>query len=69
AIRRDVMLALDTKENITTIEQEMTMRALKLGYRVDEVPTHEYERKAGNSTIKLKSVWARYLYSWFKNMV
>ncbi|HEX2677715.1 MAG TPA: glycosyltransferase family 2 protein [Polyangiales bacterium] len=69
AIRRDVMLALDTKEDITTIEQEMTMRALKLGYRVGEVPTHEYERKAGNSTIKLNRVWARYVYSWLKGMV
>lgn len=69
AIRRDVMLALDTRENITTIEQEMTMRALKLGYRVGEVPTHEYERKAGNSTIRLNKVWARYVYTWLKHLV
>jgi len=69
AIRRDVLLDLDTKENITTIEQEMTMKALKLGYRVSEVPAHEYARKAGRSKIVLKRVWFRYIYSWLKNLL
>ena len=52
AIRTDVMRLLDTKENITTIEQEMTMKALKNGLRVSETPTHEYARKYGDSTIQ-----------------
>jgi len=69
AIRRDVLLDLDTTENITTIEQEMTMKALKLGYRVSEVPAHEYARKAGTSKIVLKRVWFRYIYSWLKNLM
>ena len=69
AIRRDVMLNLGTTENITTIEQEMTMRALKLGYRVDEIPSHEYERKAGESTIRLRRVWFRYIYSFLKHLI
>ena len=34
AIRRDVGKALDLRSNLTTIEQEMLMRALKRGYRV-----------------------------------
>ena len=68
AIRRSVFLDLQTRENITTIEQEMTMKALKKGYRVSEVPSHEYERITGESTIKLRRVWFRYIYSWLKGL-
>jgi len=68
AIRTAVIRDLDLRENITTIEQEMTMKCLKKGYRVDEVPAHEYERKFGVSTIKLKKVWFRYVYSFIKNI-
>jgi dolichol-phosphate mannosyltransferase len=69
AIRTAVMRALDTRENITTIEQEMTMKALKKGYRISETPTHEYARKHGESTIKLRKVWLRYIYSFLKNLI
>ena len=69
AIRTEVMRSLDTTENITTIEQEMTMKALKKGYRVTETPTHEYARKYGESTIKLRKVWFRYIYSFLKNLI
>ena len=65
----EVIRDLDLKENITTIEQEMTMKALKKGYRVSEVPAHEYSRKYGESTIKLRRVWFRYIYSFLKNLV
>jgi dolichol-phosphate mannosyltransferase len=68
AIRREVINSLDLKENITTIEQEMTMKCLKKGYKVDEVPTHEYSRKHGESTIKLRKVWFRYIYSFIKHL-
>jgi len=66
AIKRDVALALDLKENITTIEQEMIIKTLKKGYRMAEVPTHEYARKYGNSHIAASKVWFRYVYSWIK---
>jgi dolichol-phosphate mannosyltransferase len=69
AIRTDVMRGLDLKENITTIEQEMTMKCLKKGFRVSEVPTHEYSRKYGQSCIKLRKVWFRYVYSFLKNLI
>jgi glycosyltransferase involved in cell wall biosynthesis len=69
AIRTDMMRLLDTKENITTIEQEMTMKALKNGLRVSETPTHEYARKYGDSTIHLRKVWFRYIYSFIKNLI
>ena len=68
AIRRDVVNSLGLVENITTIEQEMTMKCLKKGYRVSEVPTHEYSRRYGDSTIKLRRVWFRYIYSFIKNL-
>ncbi len=63
------MLALKTRENLTTIEQEMTMRALKLGYRVGEIPSHEFARKFGESTIQLRRVWLRYIYSFLRHLV
>jgi|SRR6185369_1861929 len=66
AIKRDVALKLDLKENITTIEQEMVMRTLKCGYRMAEVPSHEQKRFVGPSKIKLGKVWFRYGYSLFK---
>ena len=68
AIRTEVFRSLGLKENITTIEQEMTMKCLKKGYRVSEVPTHEYARKYGESAIKLRKVWFRYVYSFIKNI-
>lgn len=68
AIRTDVIRSLGLKENITTIEQEMTMKCLKEGYTITEVPTHEYARKYGRSVIKLRRVWFRYIYSFIKNL-
>jgi dolichol-phosphate mannosyltransferase len=69
AIRRDVGRSLGLKSNLTTIEQEMLMRALKLGYRVDEVPTHEYERRWGTSKVRVWKLWAAYIWSFFRNIV
>lgn len=66
AIKREVALKLDLKENITTIEQEMVIRTLKCGYRMAEVPTHENKRLVGPSKIKLRKVWLRYGYSLIK---
>lgn len=68
AIRTEVIRALELQENITTIEQEMTMKCLKRGFVVAEFPTHEYSRKYGESTIKLRKVWFRYIYSFIKNL-
>jgi dolichol-phosphate mannosyltransferase len=66
AIRTDVARKLALKEEITTIEQEMIIKTLKLGYRVGEVPTHEYARQSGNSKINVRKVAFRYVYSWLK---
>lgn len=68
AIRREVGLALDLRSNLTTIEQEMLMRALKLGYRVDEVASHEYERRWGTSKVVVWKLWWAYLWSFWRNI-
>jgi dolichol-phosphate mannosyltransferase len=69
AIRKDVAAALGAKANLTTIEQEMLMRALKRGCRVVEVPTHEFERKSGVSKVSVWRLWLAYLWSLIRNIV
>lgn len=69
AIRREVMLALDTKERTFTIEQEMAMKGLKRKYRLDEVPAHEYRRHHGKSHIVVWRVGPRYVWCLLKHLV
>ncbi len=66
AIRTSVAKALGLVEDITTIEQEMTMKCLKQGYRVSEIPSHEFARMHGESRILLRRVWFRYVWSFIK---
>ena len=66
AIRTDVLRKLNLKEIITTIEQEMIIKTLKLGYRMAEVPSHERRRFFGESNISLRKVSFRYVYSFIK---
>jgi len=69
AIRRDVGRQLGLRSNLTTIEQEMLMKALKQGYRVSEVATHEYERRWGTSKVVVWKLWFAYLWSFFRNIL
>ncbi|MBF0214682.1 MAG: glycosyltransferase family 2 protein [Magnetococcales bacterium] len=62
ALRVSVLRALDLREKITTIEQEMVIKTLKKQYRLVEVPSHEHARIFGESKIKLTRVWIRYGY-------
>jgi dolichol-phosphate mannosyltransferase len=68
AIRTDILPRLGLKENITTIEQEMVIKTLRKGYRMSEVPSHEYPRRYGQSSIRLNRVWHRYLWSLVKHL-
>jgi glycosyltransferase involved in cell wall biosynthesis len=68
AIDRRVALSLGLRSNLTTIEQEMLMKALKRGYRVAEIPSHESERRWGSSKISVWKLWAAYLWSFFTNI-
>lgn len=66
SLRADVARALQLKEDITTIEQEMIIKTLALGHRVVEVPTREACRRSGESCIQVPKVAGRYVYSWLK---
>ena len=68
AIRRDVGLRLGLTSNLTTIEQEMLMKALKQGFRVTEIPSHEYERRWGTSKVVVWKLWFAYVWSFLRNL-
>lgn len=68
AIRRQAGLDIGLEEDIFTIEQEMIMKMLKRGYKVTEVPSHEYARRHGESGIKVLKVWHRYVWCLIKGM-
>jgi glycosyltransferase involved in cell wall biosynthesis len=61
AIRSDVLRALALRSDSTTIEQEMIIRTLGMGYRMAEIPSHEYQRVAGTSHIRLRRVALGYV--------
>jgi glycosyltransferase involved in cell wall biosynthesis len=60
AIRRPVALNLNLTANDFDVEQQMVTRALRKGYRVTEVASHEYVRRWGCS--KLPTYRKSYLF-------
>jgi dolichol-phosphate mannosyltransferase len=68
AIRRDVAAKLGLTSNLTTIEQEMLMKALKQGFRVTEIASHEYERRWGTSKVVVWKLWFPYVWSFLRNL-
>lgn len=69
AIRRDVARQLNLTSNLTTIEQEMLMKALKRGFRVSEIASHEYERRWGTSKVVVWKLWFAYVWSFLTNII
>jgi glycosyltransferase involved in cell wall biosynthesis len=69
AIRRDAGQQLGLTSNLTTIEQEMLKKALKKGYRVSEIPSHEYERRWGTSKVVVWKLWFAYVWSFLRNII
>jgi len=63
AVRTSVLRQLDLRENTTTIEQEMTIKTLRRGYRMAEVPSHEHRRTHGTSHIRVWRDAPRYGFS------
>ena len=63
AIKTEVAKQLDLKSNKTTIEQEMAMKCLRYGFKINEVPTHEYRRKGGVSKINVLKVSHLYIFN------
>jgi len=68
AIRREVGLRLRLIENKHTIEQEMIIRALRMGYTVKNIAAHEYARKHGTSHIRIWREWPHFVWCMFKNL-
>lgn len=69
AIRMSCSRDLHLIEDITTIEQEMTIKALKGGWRVMNVPSHEYRRKVGISRINAITFGPRYVWEVIRDAV
>lgn len=63
AVRTEVGRTIGLTSDITTIEQEMAMKCLKQGYRVIEIPSHEYRRKGGVSKINVWRVGHYYVFN------
>ena len=61
AVRRAAALAVGLRADIHTIEQEMVMKMLLAGFRVVNVPTHEYPRRHGESHIRIWRQWPRFV--------
>ena len=57
AATREMLRDLDMNAVDFDIEEEMVMKALKKKYRVDEVASHEYERKWGKSKLATSKGW------------
>lgn len=69
AVLTSVARKLDLHEDIFTIEQETIMKALKGGYRVVEIPSHEHAREEGVSHIHLPTMAWRYVWCLLKNII
>jgi len=63
AVRTEVGRTLGLTSDISTIEQEMAMKCLRQGYRVIELPSHEYRRKGGVPKINVLEVAHRYIFN------
>jgi len=65
AIRKDKFQELNLVGNGFSIEQEMTMKAIRSGYLIKEIPSFEKRRKFGKSNISYK-VWPELFFGFFK---
>lgn len=69
ALRRDIIPALRLSENSFTIEQQMTIRCLKGGFRTVEVPSRELRRRHGKSRISLLRHGPRYVWCLLRELL
>jgi dolichol-phosphate mannosyltransferase len=68
AVRRVAALEVGLTENRHTVEQEMVMKFLRHGYRVMNIPTHEYPREFGESHIRIWREWPMFVWCVVKNV-
>ena len=68
AIRTCVARQLNLRDDTTTIEQEMIIKTLRMGFRMGEVPAHEYKRVYGASHIVLWRAMPQYAFSLLRHL-
>ena len=68
-IKKSVAEDLDLKADSFDIETEMTMKCIKKGYKIKEVPSRELARKYGKSGINLWKMWYKYVWRVFTNLI
>lgn len=68
AIKKDVAEKLNLNANDFDIEEEIVMKCLKKGYKVGEIPTHEYERRYGKSNISLPRIGYKFVWRLIKEL-
>lgn len=69
AICRHEATLVNMIEDTHTIEQEMAMKMLRHGYRVMNVPTHEYARTHGTSHIRIWREWPTFVWCVIVNLL
>jgi len=69
AVHRETALSVGLCQNRHTIEQEMVMKMLRHGYRVMNVPSHEYTRQFGKSHINIWKEWPRFVWCLMVNVL
>jgi glycosyltransferase involved in cell wall biosynthesis len=68
ALRASTIKSLPLRENKHTIELEMVLLALKHGLRVRQVPSHEYARQAGRSSLSVVGQTPAFLLCLLRNL-
>jgi len=61
AIKSSAARNLGLTEDSFAIEQEMVIKAIKLRYRIEEIPSYELKRKYGRSHINMLSMLFKYI--------
>lgn len=68
AIRTNVARQLNLEEDNFAIEQEMTIKCIKMGYRISEIPSYEFRRQYGKSHVNLIRMLPKHILCFIKNI-
>lgn len=68
AIKTNVAKQLKLEEDDFAIEQEMTIKCIKMGYRICEVPSYEFKRQYGKSHVNSMRMLPKHISCFIKNI-
>jgi glycosyltransferase involved in cell wall biosynthesis len=69
ALRASLAKSLPLREDLHTIELEMVLKALKRRWRVFQVPSHEYARRLGHSSLSVTGQSPAFLWCLLRNLL